>query len=471
MALRASFTVAVPVALVGLRNALLGKRRICNRRHLLTLEGDYSLNTIRDRGLEHVVTVRDLDGFFEHVWSVNPFVGADPSEPEGSAFGPPLTTRIAPRHTFIEGKVGYRRALCRLPVLNFILAQSALIFRLSRLIRRERIGVIRASEPYYLGLMGLLLARMHHLPLVVRLIANYDADFWSGAAIYPRLFRWRSLEKRIGRYVLKRADLVAAGNEDIRHYALANGAREDRTTVFPVGHLIDPLHFLDEPGQRPDVRGELGLGDRPFVVCVSRLERVKHPEDVLVVLAEAKRRVPALAAVLVGDGSMRGELERKASELGVEEDVIFAGNRDQRWIARALASAAVVLSPLTGRALVEAALSGTAIVAYDVDWQSELVRSGETGSLVAFRDTRRMAEATCELLANEESAASLGKRARSVALETMDPGKLVRHEQAEYQKLLTVSGAVRGGEEGTGSAFRRVRRRARGRRSGFKSGP
>jgi glycosyltransferase involved in cell wall biosynthesis len=248
------------------------------------------------------------------------------------------------------------------------------------------------------------------------------------------------VEKRIDRYVLKRADLVAAGNEDIRQYALANGASEDRTTVFLVGHLIEPVHFLDEPEQRADVRGELGLGDRPFVVCVSRLERVKHPEDVLLVLAEARRKVPALAGVLVGDGAMRGELERKAVELGLEEDVIFAGNRDQRWIARALASAAVVLSPLTGRALVEAALSGTAIVAYDIDWQSELVRSGETGVLVPFRDTRRMAEATCELLANEELAATLGKRARSVAFHTMDPGKLVRHEQAEYQKLLRLSG-------------------------------
>ncbi len=423
-----------------MRNTLLRRRRVRNPRHLLTLEGDYSLNTIRGRGLEHLITVRDLDGFFEHVWSVNPFVGADRREGDSSRFGPPSVTRIAPRHTFIEGKVGYCTALSKVPILNFILAQCALVFRLSRLMRDERIGVIRASEPYYLGLMGLVLARLHQVPLVVRLIANYDGDFWAGAPIYPRLFRWRWVEKLIDRYVLKRADLVAAGNEDIRQYALANGASEDRTTVFLVGHLIDPLHFLDEPGRRPDVRDELGLGDRPFVVCVSRLEKVKHPEDVLLVLAEAKRTVPALAAVLVGDGSMRGELERKAVELGLEQDVIFAGNRDQRWIARALASAAVVLSPLTGRALVEAALSGTAIVAYDVDWQSELVRSGETGVLVPFRDTTRMAEATCELLANEDMAATLGKRARSLAVNAMDPEKLVRHEQAEYQKLLTRSG-------------------------------
>lgn len=425
-----------------MRNTLLPRRQVRNPRHLLTLEGDYSLNSIRGRGLEHLITVRDLDGFFEHVWSVNPFVGADRSEADSSGFGPPSVTRIAPRHTFIEGKVGYCTALSKVPILNFILAQCALVFRLSRLIRDERIGVIRASEPYYLGLMGLVLARLHQVPLVVRLIANYDGDFWAGAPIYPRLFRWRWVEKLIDRYVLKRADLVAAGNEGIREYALANGAPEDRTTVFLVGHLIDPLHFFDEPGRRADVRDELGLGDRPFVVCVSRLEKVKHPEDVLLVLAEAKKRVPALAAVLVGDGSMRGELERRAVELGLEQDVIFAGNRDQRWIARALASAAVVLSPLTGRALVEAALSGTAIVAYDVDWQSELVRSGETGVLVPFRDTTRMAEATCELLANEDMAATLGKRARSLAVNAMDPEKLVRHEQAEYQKLLTRSGGV-----------------------------
>jgi glycosyltransferase involved in cell wall biosynthesis len=266
--------------------------------------------------------------------------------------------------------------------------------------------------------------------------------------MYPRLFRWRFIEKLIDRYVLPRADLVAAGNKDILDYALANGATEEHSTMFLVGCLIEPLHFVLEPRKRPSVRAELGLSDQPVLVCVSRLEAVKCPEDVVRVTALAKRRVPDLVGVVVGDGSMRPELEEMVLDLGLGDDFKFVGNRDQEWIASALACATVVLSPLSGRALVEAALSGTPIVAYDVDWQSELVRTGETGILVPYREIDQMATAVVDLCGDRDMASSLGAAGREFALEVMDPRKLVRHEREAYRQLL--------GRHALGSAGRAI---------------
>lgn len=406
---------------------------------LLTLEGDYTLSTLRDRQMQHLITCRDLDEFFDHVWSVHPAAGASPDEPAASSVGPPATTPIAPRHTLIEGRVARFAQLRGFPMLNFVIGQCALLIRLDRLIRDEAISVVRASDPFHLGLLGLALARVNRVPLVVRLIANYDSKFYSaGRAAYPRLFRWRWVEKRIDRFVLSRADLVAAGNQDILAYARANGAPEDRCTVFLVGNAIDPLHFDVEPSQRPSVRDELGIGDRPLVLLVSRFEEDKHPEDVLVAFAEARREVPDLAAVLVGDGSMRSMLEDLARSLGIDDAVVFAGDRNQCWIANALTSATVILSPLTGRALVEAGLSGTPIVAYDVDWHSELVRSGETGILVRDRDTAAMARAVCRLLADPAHAAALATEARRQTAEAMNPESLLKHERRQYELLLSL---------------------------------
>jgi glycogen(starch) synthase len=172
------------------------------------------------------------------------------------------------------------------------------------------------------------------------------------------------------------------------------------------------------------------------MILVSRLINVKHPEDMLQVLAEARRRHPALAAVFVGDGPMRDELESTAAALGVTDDVRFVGNKDQDWISAGLASADIVLSPLTGRALVEAALSATPVIAYDVEWHSELITTGQTGILVPFRDTAAMADAVCHLLDDPAMAASLGEKARAATLESMNPAVLMAHERAEYEKLL-----------------------------------
>lgn len=407
------------------------------RPRLLSIELAYSLEMVRSRKMEHDITCRDLEGFFEHVWSVHPAVGASREHSRHSAFGLPSTVRLADHHTVMEGRVGQFERLDVLPRLNFVIAQMVLFVYLMRLVRSEGISIIRVGDPYYTGLLGLALARLNRAPLVVRINANYDFMYQStGELAFPRLFPSRRLERRVAGFVLARADLVAAGSDDNLGFAIDNGARPERSTIFRYGTWVDPIHFESEPSERPSVRAELGVGARPMLVLVSRLERVKHPDDVVHVLAEAKRRHSDLAAVFVGDGSMRDELESLAAELGLSADVFFAGNRDQRWVAAALSSADVVLSPLTGRALVEACLSGTPVVAYDVEWHSELVSSGETGVLVPYRDMARMADAVCSLLCDPERARVLGEQGRTAALRLMDPRRLMEHERSEYRKLL-----------------------------------
>ena len=403
---------------------------------LLTLDNTYSLHKIRTRRLEQEVLYADLNGFFDHVWRVHPAVGADSSEPAESSIGRPGAHALSDRHTIVEGRVSQSPRLLGWPRLNFVLAQLTLFVRLSRLLRRQGVSIIRAGDPYYLGLLGLVLSRLHNVPLVVRVDANYDLIYRNvGELAYPRLLRRRSLEKRIERTVLSRAELVAGGNQNNLDYALENGARRDRATVFRIGTMIDPKHYAD-PRDRTSVAAELGLLNRPFLAYVGRLEEMKYPADILHVLVQCREHEPRLAAVLVGDGRLRKELDCLARELGVEEHVIFAGFRDQPWIADVLASATIVLAPDAGLTLVEAALSGTPIVGYDHEWHSELISSGRTGLLVRFRDVDAMAAAVCQLLRDPEEAAALGTRAREASLQMMDPLRLVMHERQQYERLL-----------------------------------
>lgn len=406
-------------------------------RRMLSLDATYSYAMIRARKLEHEITTRDLDGYFDHVWTVHPLVGASPEHTLEYAVARRPPAWVAERHTMMEGTVAWSPHLARFPTLNLVLAQCALFRQLYRLIRAERISVVRAGDPFYLGLLGLLLSRLRRVPLVVRINCNYDNAYEDGGFLaYPRLLRWRWLEKAIAGFVLRRADLVAPGSQDNLEYALANGATPDRSTIWTYGTWVDPIHFSLEPAERPSVRAELGLDDRPFIVLVGRLEAPKHPDDVVRVLAEAKARQPDLAAVLVGGGGMHGELEGLARQLGVESDLHIIGYRDQPWLAAALASADVVVSPITGRALVEACLSATPVVAYDVEWQGEIIRTGETGILVPYRDVTAMAEAVCQLLDDPELGDHLGRRARSEVSQTMDPDLLKDKERADYEKLL-----------------------------------
>jgi glycosyltransferase involved in cell wall biosynthesis len=412
-------------------------------RKLLVLDTAFTLEMIRQRKLEFSVTCRDLDGFFDHVWSVHPFASLLDSEEGGRRCGPPTVTRLAPRHTVIEGKVGRFKMLGRLFLPNFLLSQLSLLFSLRRLIRAEGIDVIRVGGPLYLGLFGLALKRMTGIPLVIRVGGNYDKIYEStGQPLEPQLMRSRRIEKAVERYVFPRADLVAGANQDNLDFALANGAVPERSTLFRYGNLIDARHYV-EPGQRPTdpaALERLGVEPRKFLLYVGRLEPVKQPDHIIGTLAEVRRRGHDVKAVLAGDGRMRAALEAQAAELGIADAVVFSGNLDQQSLALLFPLAAAVLSPHTGRALTEAALSAAPVVAYDIDWQGEIIETGVTGFLVPAGDEGAMADATARLLAEPNYAATLGKALRQKAQRMFDPVALNEHERQQYLQLLAQAG-------------------------------
>lgn len=411
-------------------------RMPAEERRILVIDSAYSLSTIRARMLERFLKERDLDGYFDHVYTYHPLVGASPDDP-GAAVGPLTQTPLEPRHTMLESHIGLLPWLSRLPKLNFLLAQSHGFCRVGRLVRREGVSIVRAHDPMYLGLFAWPLARLNRRPLVIFIQGNYDHLHAStGQLAYPRLLRSRRLEMLLSRWILRRADLVTGVNQNNTNYGIANGARPERATVFRIGNSIDPYHFSD-PTTRPPAAEGLPPPGAPFVAYVGRLETLKHPDDVVRAFAVAHRRHPDLYCLLVGDGSIRKELEDLGRDLGIHDRLYFAGNRPQPWIADALPHASAILAPLIGRSLVEGALSGTPIVAYDVEWHSELVVDGETGILVPYRNWQSMGERIHDLLCDPETAERLGRGGRAAALHMMDPARIIGHEREVNEKLIT----------------------------------
>ena len=408
-------------------------------RKLLVLDTAHTLEMVRERGLEVPIVSRDLDGYFDHVWSVHPFATLLTSEEWGPRFGRPDSYDFASRHTVIEGKVGRHRALKHVFPLNFLLGQLDLLMHLHRLIRREKISAVRVTSPLYIGLFGWLLSRLSRIPLVIHVGGNHDKMFeTTGLSQEPRLMRSRKVEKMVERFVFSRAELIAGANQDNLDFALANGAPADRTTLFRYGNLLHSAHLTDPAQRVGDDRylGELGITRGQFLLYVGRLEPVKHPDHVVEVLARVRSRGFDVKAVLAGEGRMHGQLLDQARRLGVAESVIMPGNISQEHLADLFAAAGAVVSPHTGRALSEAAFAAAPVAAYDLDWQSELITDGVTGYLVPHEAVDRLADGVERLLRDPSGAARLGAALRAKAREMLDPERLNAHECAIFTQLL-----------------------------------
>jgi glycosyltransferase involved in cell wall biosynthesis len=140
---------------------------------------------------------------------------------------------------------------------------------------------------------------------------------------------------------------------------------------------------------------------------------------------------------LFGEGSQRENLINLARDLGIEDRVHFLGNIDQETLANLLPLMDLVLSPSMGRALTEVALAERPIVAYDIDCHPEIVIDGESGLLVEYLNIKEMSEKGDYMLENPSRAVSLGKMAREVAMDLMDPEKLINEQRQVFLDLLS----------------------------------
>ena len=404
---------------------------------ILVLDMSYTLKMFRQRQLGQALESRTLDGYFTRVVSVHPLAGL--FETGADRFGRTTVTSLDAAQVFVEGKVGVAKWLQVLPPLNFALAQLSLIGLLVRMGRKAGVSVVRAGDPYYLGIVGLILARCLGVPLAIRVGNRFDdVRKFNGRANMPRLFRYIWIEKFVERFVFKRCDLIAGANEDNMHYALENGGRPEVATVFRYGNLLHPSHWLD-PIRRSDPEPqleEIGLSGKRFVVTVARLEPMKRVDETIRVVGELVRRGHDIHGLIVGDGILREELTAYSHSLGLGQRIVFAGNRPQEWIATVLPGASVIVSPHMGRALAEAALSGVPIVALDYDWQREVVVDDDTGYLITNGAWREMADKVELLLKDPERARIMGGNARAKVSNMMDPAALMHHERDTYDRLI-----------------------------------
>lgn len=111
----------------------------------------------------------------------------------------------------------------------------------------------------------------------------------------------------------------------------------DKGLVKFVPNAIRVGLFAFNEKYREDVRNELNINDKFVVGHVGRLHYSKNHEFLIDVFAQLVRiynndpekgeNSPEPVLLLVGDGPLRSMIEQKASDLGISDKVIFAGNQ------------------------------------------------------------------------------------------------------------------------------------------------
>jgi len=158
--------------------------------------------------------------------------------------------------------------------------------------------------------------------------------------------------------------------------------------------------------------------DHVRIVCVGRLHQEKGHYGLIHAMADlVAAKAPAFHLTLVGDGSIRTDLEARARELGVGDVVEFLGARSEEDVATILADSEVLVlaSLLEGLpvVLMEAMSFGLPVVAPNVAGIPELVGHEREGLLFRASDWADLSAQLRRVVTDAELRARLGAAGRT----------------------------------------------------------
>lgn len=223
---------------------------------------------------------------------------------------------------------------------------------------------------------------------------------------------------KLAAFAARRADVVVAVSSYTAGLIEAVGASPAELRLIPPG-----VELPSDPTPERQTR--------PTLLTIARLRDPYKGHDVLIrALARVRAEISDVELVVIGDGPLRGDLERLASVVGVSDAVRFLGtvsdDERDRWLRRMDVFTMPSRLPSDGLAgegfgivYLEAAAYGKPVVAGNVAGALDAVADGETGLLVDPTDEQAVADALTRLLLDRELAERLGlagaERARGFA--------------------------------------------------------
>ena len=234
--------------------------------------------------------------------------------------------------------------------------------------------------------------------------------------------------------LLDRAIAVSAAAG--RFLVEGKGYPANRVVVVPNGR---DLSAFAPGGHREAVRKELDVDDAaPLIGVVGRLETQKGHRYLFDAWPAVLREFPDARLVVIGDGSLRTELEGQAKRLGVATSVLFLGFRsDIPRLLDALDGLALPSlyegMPLT---VIEASAMACPVVATAVDGTPEVIEEGVTGWLVPPEDPPALARAIIGLLADPDRARAVGRAGRARVIHQFDLDRQVEATAGVYRSVI-----------------------------------
>lgn len=299
--------------------------------------------------------------------------------------------------------------------------------RFGRVIRKCRVDIVH-SHMFQASRLASPLAWM--AGATVALETPHVREHWRKGLIKGNYL----LDRLVGRFV----DTYIAVSKANRDYLVGiKGLPSRKIAVVQNGISLERFNRSGNESAR--LLRSVGISDdAPVVGVFARLEPQKGHRILLDAWQSVVESFPNARLLILGDGSLRGELNTQIARLGIGGSVVMLGY--QKNVAEWLNAMRFTVLPSFYEGLPLAAMeslaAGRTVVATAVDGTSEVVIDGETGLLVPSGDSAALAAAIARLIASPELAESLGRCGRRFVERHFSDVRQVEETESVYEAAL-----------------------------------
>jgi glycosyltransferase involved in cell wall biosynthesis len=368
--------------------------------------------------------------------------------------------------SYFAASLGVRPLLIKEMSREISLKDALTIWKLYRLFKRERPDLIctHTAKAGTVGRSaGLLYRWLTPATLIGRPRRCYFVHTYHGHVFHGYYGRTKSrvfllIEKLLARLITDRIIVISNQQRQEIHDVFGVG-RADQFVVIPLG--LDLGAFAEPQKRRESFRAELGIKPEEILVgIVGRLTEIKNHELFLQGVARFKSNQSSSASssrvkfVVLGDGNLREQLEKRAQALGVAGDVIFAGSRkDPENFYAALDVVALTSknegTPLT---LIEAMANGIPVISTAVGGVVDLLGEVESetaeyqvcrrGLSITPNDPVGFAAGVRRLVDDADLRGELGSRGLEFVTQNYSHKRLIADIRALYSNLTPFRGSI-----------------------------
>ena len=228
-------------------------------------------------------------------------------------------------------------------------------------------------------------------------------------------------QERLFRECVSRLDACVVLNEDIQS-KYKNNLNLDTTVIYNPRSFVSP--------EKADTK------QKCFVTC-GRVEAEKGYEDLIRAFHQFSKTNRDWKLLIIGGGSLQGQLERLAEELEIRELVFITGYVHNVNELLRQGSVFVMTSRWEGfpMSITEALEVGLPVISYDIPAMQPLVTDGVEGRIVPAFDNDTMAQTMLEVADNIEMREKMAQAAIKKA-ETLSSENIAKEWFALFDYIL-----------------------------------